>query len=81
METINKLSKLCETYRGHDQALSLIGYSSKMFSGICSKKNPNLSVKFSKISAEISNARVILRLLDDFSMLSYTLMYGFGKHV
>ena len=80
MSALEKLINLLETYRGHDQALSLIGYGCKMLSGAC-RKNEILSSKFNKISAEISNSRVILRLLDDFSMLGFTLTYGLGKNV
>ena len=76
-----KLIQLLETYRGHDQALSLIGYSLKMCSGIKSNKNPEFSASLDKLSSEISNARVILRLVDDFSMLGYTITYGLGKQV
>lgn len=81
MEVLNKLSELFETYRGHDQSLSLIGYSLTMFSGLYSKRNANFASKLEALSSQISNARVILRLLDDASMLSYTLTYGLGKHV
>lgn len=81
MDVVDKLSNLMESYRGHDNSLGLIGYSSTMISGLYSKKNPILSKKFKTIANEISNARVILRLLDDFSMLSYTYSYGLGKHV
>lgn len=82
MNVVNNLSTLFETYRGHDQTLALIGYSSKMMSGWYARKNNNkLSAKFQIVSSQISNARTILRLLDDASMLSYTLTYGLGKHV
>ena len=84
MNLISKLllksSEYCETYRGHDNLLSLIGYMSRMLSG--TKYFSELySNKLIIISNEISNARVILRFLDDFSMLGYTLSYGLGKHV
>lgn len=82
MNTLDGLSEFFETYRGHDQSLSLIGYSSKMISGVLlNRKNPVASSKFKIISEQISNARTILRLLDDASMLSYTLTYGLGKKV
>jgi hypothetical protein len=77
----SKLINLLETYRGHDQALSLIGYGCTMLSGTCSKQRPRLAEKFKKISSDIANSRVVLRLLDDFSMLGYTLSYGLGKKV
>lgn len=78
MNNVAQLVKLLETYRGHDQTLSLIGYGSKMLSDLASDSSGQ---KLRKISAEISNCRVILRLLDDWSMLAYTLSYGLGKQV
>lgn len=45
------------------------------------KRNEKISSKLKKISSEISNARVILRFLDDFPMLGYTVSYGLGKQV
>jgi peroxin-11C len=68
-----------ETYRGHDQSLGLIGYGSLMLSG-ASKTNNKYSRIFKKLSSEISNARAVLRLLDDTSMLGYTISYGLGRH-
>lgn len=82
MNSLDNVSALLETYRGHDQVLSLIGYGSKMLSGFCAcNQRPKACETFKIISTQISNARVILRLLDDASMLSYTLKYGLGKHV
>jgi hypothetical protein len=53
-----------------------------MFSGLCSNLNKQiLANNLNNIAGQISNCRIILRLLDDFSMLSYTLSYGLGKHV
>ena len=74
MECIPSLVQYLETYRGHDQSLGIIGYGSQMLSGLF--KNKKISIKLKKISSEISNARVILRLLDDFSMFGYTISYG-----
>jgi len=51
-----------------------------MLSGLC-KKNSRLGVGFKKVSSQISNARIVFRLLDDYSMLQYTLLYGLGKTV
>ena len=49
-----------------------------MISGLCSKNN---SKQLKTISSQLSNARVVLRLLDDASMLRFTLSYGLGKFV
>ena len=51
-----------------------------MISG-CLNKNNRLAISLKNLSSQISNARVILRLLDDYSMLTYTLSYGLGKAV
>jgi hypothetical protein len=77
---VGKSSTLLESYRGHDQVLSLIGYKCKMLSGLC-VSGSSLKTNLSVVSTQIANARVILRLLDDPSMLSYTLSYGLGKSV
>ena len=77
---MNALEQLFETYRGHDQTLSLIGYSSKMISGLYAEDTPKRAA-WSSVSSQISNARVILRLLDDVAMFNTTLSYGLGKHV
>lgn len=74
-----KLVDLFETYRGHDQTLSLIGYGCKTLSGVSCFAEPTRK-NFQAISSQISNARVILRLLDDVPMLGTTLSYGLGKH-
>ena len=76
---LDNITKLLSTYRGHDQTLSLIGYNCTMLAGLT--KSEKKCVKLKNMASEISKARVVLRLLDDFSMLKYTLMYGLGKHV
>lgn len=77
---MNQLEQLFETYRGHDQTLSLIGYTSKMVSGFYGEETPKRAA-WATLSSQISSARVVLRLLDDVAMLNATLAYGLGKHV
>jgi hypothetical protein len=80
MDKLGKLAEYFETYRGHDQVLSLLGYNFTMLSGLCpenSKKREKLVI----LANQIVNCRTLLRFLDDFSMLHYTLSYGLGKHV
>jgi len=80
MNLLVKLSDLFETYRVHDQALSLVGYNCSMLSGLCtSKNNQQLAKNLKGVSTQIVNARIILRLFDDASMLRYTISYGLGK--
>lgn len=81
MNLLAKTSNFLESYRGHDCTLSVIGYGLTMYSGLRERNNPFFAKKLLKLSSQLSNARVILRLLDDPSMLLYTLSYGFGKHV
>ena len=76
---LTRLVELFETYRGHDQTLSLIGYSCKTLSDV-SIFSDLTKKKLQSLSSQISNARVILRLLDDVPMLGTTLSYGLGKH-
>ena len=57
-----------------------VGYKCNMISGLC-EKNSRLAVSLKKVSSQISNARIVFRLLDDYSMLHYTLLYGLGKTV
>ncbi|CAF0815916.1 unnamed protein product [Brachionus calyciflorus] len=80
MNILSNTSNLLETYRGHDAVLSVVNYGLTAYSGLVSKKNSDYSKKLYQLSSQISNARVILRLLDDPSMLAYTLSYGLGKH-
>ena len=56
------------------------GYKCGMLSGLCAKES-SLAVGLKSVSSQISNARIVFRLLDDYSMLNYTLQYGLGKHV
>ena len=77
---MDNLEQLFETYRGHDQTLSLIGYTSKMISGVYGEETAQRAA-WSTLSSQISSARVVLRLLDDVAMLNATLAYGLGKHV
>lgn len=79
MNYLNKISELLETYRGHDQTLALIQYSSETIAGLT--KNQVKQKKLLTIYSQLSNARTVFRLIDDFSMLNYSLYYGLGKHV
>ena len=56
------------------------GYKCGMISGLL-PKNSQLGSNLKSVSSQISNARVILRFLDDYPMLTYTLTYGLGRSV
>ena len=80
MEVIAQLSKLCETYRGHEQLLGFFGYNCMMLSGLCKDESENKK-KLQLMGSKIYDCRTLLRFLDDFSMLNYTFSYGLGKQV
>ena len=80
MEVLNQLSKLCETFRGHEQLLGFFGYNCMMLSGLC-KDDSEKKKKFQLMGSKIYDCRTLLRFLDDFSMLSYSITYGLGKQV
>lgn len=54
-------------------------YSTKLIGGL--SKNEIRAKRFAAFSSQMSNARAVLRLLDDLPMLQYTIEYGLGKHV
>jgi hypothetical protein len=81
MNLLKNSSQIFETYRGHDQVLAFIGYNSSMISSLLPLRKSELATGLANVSSQIANARVILRLLDDSSMLYYTLSYGLGKQV
>ena len=80
MEVLSLISKLCENYRGHEQLLGFIGYNCMMFSGLCKEESINQK-KLQLLGSKIYDCRTILRFLDDFSMLNYSISYGLGKQV
>ena len=79
MNYLNKISELLENYRGHDQTLALVQYASEVLAGLT--KNQVKQKRLLTIYSQFSNARTVFRLIDDFSMLNYSLFYGLGKHV
>jgi len=79
MNCLNKFCELLETYRGHDQVLALVQYASETVAGLT--KNQVKQKKLLTFYSQLSNARTVFRLIDDFSMLGYSLSYGLGKHV
>lgn len=59
--------------------LRTLCYSTKLIGGL--SKNDVFAKRFTAFSSQMSNARAVLRLLDDLPMLHYTIEYGLGKHV
>ena len=73
MEELRAVSALLENYWARDQVFRNVQFSSALFSGLLERKWPLLAEKLLKISAAISNMRVMLRLLDDIPSLAYVL--------
>ena len=68
-----------ETYRGRDKVIRLANYALYLASGLLKRANNNQhDLNIGKLAAELSNLRVMLRLLDDVAMLQFTLSYGTG---
>ena len=69
-----------ESYRGRDKIIRLCNYALYFASGLLERTSGS-DVNTGKLAAELSNLRVMLRLLDDLAMLQYTLSYGTGSSV
>ena len=68
-----------ETYRGRDKIIRLTNYALYLTSGLLKRATSNQhGLNIGKLAAELSNLRVMLRLLDDVAMLQFTLSYGTG---
>ncbi|XP_022919594.2 peroxisomal membrane protein 11C [Onthophagus taurus] len=74
---LDEICTLLETYKGRDKVLRTICYSTKLIGGL--SKDPILQKRMQVVSSQMSQTRLILRLLDDLPMLQYTLEYGLGK--
>lgn len=72
------LHELLNSYSGRDSVIRAVSYLSLYFSGHTRGTN---SLKFKKISEELSHCRLILRLFDDLPMLRHTVTYGLGEKV
>lgn len=73
---MERFLNLLNSYTGRDSIIRATSYFSLYLS---SETSGNTSLKFRKISEELSYCRVILRLFDDLPMLRHSLSYGFGK--
>lgn len=62
---------LLETYRGRDKVIRLCCYGAMLLAGKDGKNSRLL-----RVSAALSDCRVVLRLFDDIPMLAYSLQYA-----
>ena len=79
---IEQLVSYLESYRGRDKIIRLCNYALYFASGFLKRMNSKeYEFRIGKLAAELSNLRVMLRLLDDLAMLRFTLSYGKGSSV
>ncbi|XP_017893583.1 peroxisomal membrane protein 11C-like [Ceratina calcarata] len=71
------ISEYLDTYQGRDKFLRTLSYIAK-FATVGTSSNET-EKKLRVISRQMSECRVILRLLDDIPVLHYALTYGWGK--
>lgn len=73
------ISDYLETYEGRDKFLKTLSYTSKLLT-IIPRSQENIN-KIKYFSSQISDCRVILRLLDDIPSIYYAYSYWNGKQV
>ncbi|XP_014488832.1 PREDICTED: peroxisomal membrane protein 11C [Dinoponera quadriceps] len=66
-----------DTYSGRDKLLKMLSYLTKLLT--VSTPSKSAQKKFKDIGNEMSECRMLLRLLDDFSTLRSVIKYGWGK--
>lgn len=64
------------TYSGRDKMLRTLSYSAKLLTVCTSSKNTEKKLK--TFGSQMSECRVMLRLLDDLPTLHYIMTYGWG---
>lgn len=71
---------MCDTllasYQGRDGLIKTIGYTCMLAGGLT---EGGIQRRFQTMSREMSQCRVVLRMLDDWPMLKYSMQYGLGK--
>lgn len=73
------VSDYLDTYAGRDKALRTLSYTAKFLTiGTSSKSTEK---KLNIFSSQMSEGRMILRMLDDLPTLNYVITYGWGKKV
>lgn len=79
-ESMERLVRVLETYRGRDKVIRTLCYGSQLVGGVMSRSPASLRAGQSLLllSAQLSHCRTVLRLFDDLSMLGYSHSYGLG---
>ncbi|KYN34923.1 Peroxisomal membrane protein 11C [Trachymyrmex septentrionalis] len=71
------MSNYLETYSGRDKMLRTLSYAAKLLTACTSSKSTEKKLK--TFGSQMSECRVMLRLLDDLPALHYMMTYGWGK--
>ncbi|XP_012525424.1 peroxisomal membrane protein 11C [Monomorium pharaonis] len=71
------MSNYLETYSGRDKMLRTLSYTAKLLTVCTSSKSTEKKLK--TFGSQMSECRVMLRLLDDLPTLHYVITYGWGK--
>lgn len=69
----NQDATLLDNYWARSKVFRVVQFSSALLSGLSEKRRPALAEKLLKVSAAVSNMRVMLRLLDDIPAVSHVL--------
>ncbi|NP_001384244.1 peroxisomal membrane protein 11C isoform 2 [Gallus gallus] len=73
-----------ESYRGRDRVVRALCYGCQLAGGaLAGTQSPaeGLPGSLLAVSAQLSSCRTVLRLLDDFAMLSHSRAYGLGPKI
>lgn len=73
------MSDYLETYSGRDKMLKTLSYAAKLLT-VCTSSE-STEKKFKTFGSQMSECRVMLRLLDDLPTLNFVMTYGWGKQV
>lgn len=71
------LSDYLDTYAGRDKILRTLSYATKFLTISTSSKSTEKKLKI--FSSQMSEGRMILRMLDDLPTFNHVITYGFGK--
>jgi len=76
---LSLMSNYLETYSGRDKMLRTLSYAAKLLTVCTSSKSTEKKLK--TFGSQMSECRVMLRLLDDLPALHCMMTYGWGKQV
>lgn len=73
------VSDYLETHSGRDKMLRTLSYVAKLLTVCTSSESTEKKLK--TFGSQMSECRVMLRVLDDLPTLNYVIAYGWGKKV